>query len=506
MRLHEWAGKIRALDGTSYPGNTTVEIINKPAFEKAKGTELDYIMEVEKASFLMLCQTDILKENSRAQLAKALMRFPYNEVRAMPYDKDYAEDMFFAVEKKLSENAGECATNLHLGRSRNDMMRTVNKMLIRQKLIELHEKLNDLVEVLIALAYEHVDTLMPGYTHTQQAQPTTLAHYLSGLIHVLERDTQRVQNAINTIQLCPMGAGALTTTSFAIDRQMLCSLLGFSDVMENSYDAVCSSDFLTEPAAALGILAGNLGRFVMHLHVWSAQEYNFLKQSRAYVGISSMMPQKRNPSTVEHIRTNLSDCVGKSFTLQVINHNCEFEGNIDICVAPGMLCEVLTEACQSITLLTHICATLEVDKKTLQSRVMESFTVMTDFADLLVKKEGIDYRNAHHIASYLVDMCCTENRTLSGIDDILVKRAFFHVMQREMQISFEEVQKVLDARNSVTSHQVPGGPSEISTRHMLDGSMRTLDKNEIWIEHLKEKLTISHATLERSVLSYVELN
>lgn len=183
MRLHEWAGKIRALDGTSYPGNTTVEIINKPAFEKAKGTELDYIMEVEKASFLMLCQTDILKENSRAQLAKALMRFPYNEVRAMPYDKDYAEDMFFAVEKKLSENAGECATNLHLGRSRNDMMRTVNKMLIRQKLIELHEKLNDLVEVLIALAYEHVDTLMPGYVaSTLQYETRLVIEYLASCL------------------------------------------------------------------------------------------------------------------------------------------------------------------------------------------------------------------------------------------------------------------------------------------------------------------------------------
>ena len=308
--LEEIRSQVTGADGETYPGKSVVDYINRPAFDASKGLALDYILEIEKTSLLMLSRQKILSEAETALLAAALCRFPADEIRAMAYDRDYAEDMFFAVERKLDELSAGRASDLHLGRSRNDMMRTVDKMLVRHQFLTLFDALTDLIETLLAMARRYSALLMPGYTHSQQAQPLTLGHYLLGLTEILFRDLERLKLEFSVVQLCPMGAGALTTTSFPIDRKLLADRLGFDGLLLNSCGAVSSSDALTGSASAVAVLCENLGRFVMQLHVWSSVEYGILRPGRAYVGISSMMPQKRNPSTLEHVRCGLSECVG----------------------------------------------------------------------------------------------------------------------------------------------------------------------------------------------------
>lgn len=486
--LDEIREEVLKADGSVYPGSSVVDYINRPSYEASKGNVLDYILDIQKASLVMLLKQKILPREGAISLATALQHFPSDELRSKAFDRDYAEDMFFAVEKKLGDVAGGSASNLHLGRSRNDMMRTVNKMQVREQFLEMCHRLTDLIEVLLAMAKQHADTLMPGYTHTQQAQPLTLGHYLLGLVEMLRRDIARLKNEFNTIQLCPMGAGALTTSSFPIDRQLLCDLLGFDHVMTNSYDAVCSGDFLTGTAAAVSVLCGDIGRFVMHLHVWSAVEYDVLKPGRAYIGISSMMPQKRNPSTLEHIRVGLSECLGKAMAVQVMNHNCQFEGNIDIVDSSVVLCELIENASRNILLLRNICATMDFDKDLLRRKTQNSFTVMTDFADFLVQREHIEYRQAHAAASKVVDICLSTGKTLRDLDEAIINDAFMTVTGRKPSFGFDEARTALDAAACAEKHDVNGGTSQRAIAEMLAEQCDEHEKDRLWLCEVDNQL------------------
>lgn len=492
------AGVIRE-DGLTYPGKSVIDYINEPAFESSKGEILDFILDIEKASLLMLRKQGILSESDAARLAEQLRVFPAEQLRAMKFDREYAEDMFFAVEKMLGDLAGGSASNLHLGRSRNDMMRTVNKMNIRARFFELCVRTEDFIEIILAMAEHYAGLLMPGYTHTQQAQPLTLGHYLLGVAEMLQRDLNRLRNEFSVIQLCPMGAGALTTTSFPIDRAVMCELLGFDQVMVNSYDAVCSSDFLTGAAAAVSVLCGDLGRFVMHLHVWSAMEYGILKPGRAYIGISSMMPQKRNPSTLEHVRAGLSECVGQAAAVTVMNHNCEFEGNIDVVDSPDVLCGLLEKAGANIDLLGRICATMDFDEDLLRRRTLGSFAVMTDFADFLVQKEHIEYRMAHAIASRAVDACLSTGRDLSGLDEAVINDAFFSVTGRRASFTYAEALSALDASVCAERHNARGGTSKKAVSDMLRDLSAAFEKDKSWLEQVRNRLDSCKALLEREI-------
>lgn len=476
--------------------------INEPAFEDSKDKTLDYILDIEKASLLMLEKQHIISTAEASKLAGQLRRFPVKELREKTFSCEYAEDMFFAVEKMLGDLAGGSASNLHLGRSRNDMMRTVNKMKIREGFVNLFQKLDEFIEIILAMAKHYAALLMPGYTHTQQAQPLTLGHYLLGLAEILQRDFDRLRHEFAIIQLCPMGAGALTTTSFPVDREMICELLGFNHVLINSYDAVCSSDFLTGSASALSVLCSDLGRFVMHLHVWSAAEYGFLQPGRAYIGISSMMPQKRNPSTLEHIRARLSECIGQAITVQVMNHNCEFEGNIDIVDSPSVLCDLCEKACQNIDLLGRICATMEFDDSILRSRLNGSFTVMTDFADFLVQREKIEYRTAHGIASRIVDLCARDNKNLQDLDEFLITEAFAGVTGHKPSFDYAEVLEILDASACAEKHNVTGGTSSRAIAEMLSLMQERYRDDHHWLENVEEQLIASKARLESSIMNF----
>ena len=237
--------------------------------------------------------------------------------------------MFFLMEKWLIQNAGECASNLHIGRSRNDIGSAQARQGIRASLLHLIESLNHLTEGILCFARAHVHTLMLAYTHTQQAQPTTLGHYFSAVAKMFERDNERLQAAYRTVNVSPMGAGAITTSGFQLNREAMCELLGFDSVMENAYDCISASDYVAEAASAVAIYALDYGRLINNLLYWSAQEYGFLKTFRLYVGISSIMPQKRNPTLFEHLRSFSSGVYGDCQKVLVMQHNSTYEDDLD---------------------------------------------------------------------------------------------------------------------------------------------------------------------------------
>ncbi|MCA1716803.1 MAG: argininosuccinate lyase, partial [Actinobacteria bacterium] len=258
---------ILAREGSSFPGATYREVVLEPAYENAKRHLLPAMLAAHKAHLIVLVEQDLMPQKDANSVARAISGLNEDEIRASSYTGEF-EDLFFHVEHLISESAGEASGNLHLGRSRNDLGVAMYRMVLRDGLLRVEESLLDLQGVLLAVASEHLETVMPAYTHTQQAQPTTLTHYLVAVHDSLARDLRRIGAAFESCNRSPLGAAALTTSGFAIDRSRLAGLLGFDGLVENSYDAIGGADYLGEAASALQLSFLGLGRFANDLLLW----------------------------------------------------------------------------------------------------------------------------------------------------------------------------------------------------------------------------------------------
>lgn len=482
--------EIYEVDGHQYPGLTLTKVYHQPHFEASRGEYLDALMQIQKADLVMLCEEGIIDREQAHKIRKAIEELDLEKIRNLPFDAEAGEDMFFYVEKELSKLAGNCASNLHLGRSRNDIGICTLKMELRQQVLALIGKVNRLQGGLIAFSQEHMHTLMPAYTHTQQAQPITLGHYFSGVVKMLERDLRRLQEAFYNLQECPLGAGAISTSGFALNRVTLQELCGFKTMMVNSYDCIAASDYITEMASAISVLMLDLGRVVHNLLVWSSEEYGFQYASRAYIGISSMMPQKRNPSGLENLHTIFSEFFGSFQTALIMTHNTNYEDVLDHPFSRYMLLPLFERLLPAIDLLHNIIVSTEIDRDRLRERAMSSFAVMTEFADMLVREERVDYRTAHHVASALVDLSQEKKLGLKQITEGHIAQAFESVTGRHLTADPAHISQSLNAQYNVDVRTVAGGPADAPMKEMLEESRKVHAKNVKWYEenvrHIKE--------------------
>ena len=261
---------------------------------------------------------------ARRPALRALEQLDVEEIRRVPYDPE-VEDLYFYIEKKLIDLCGpEDAGRIPTARSRNDVDMTMYRMVLRSHLLAVSRSLLVLRGVLVKLAWSHRASLIPAYTHQQPAQPTTLGHYLMASVEWMERDHERFQAAYRRLNRSPLGACAITTTGFPIDRYYTAELLGFEGLQLNSYGAIASVDYMTEACSALMVSMVNLGRFAQDLLLWSTAEFGYLTLSDAYVQISSIMPQKRNPVALEHVRVLASKALVQAQGVLTAVHNTPF--------------------------------------------------------------------------------------------------------------------------------------------------------------------------------------
>ena len=302
----------------------------QPAHQDAVEYLYRPMLAANRAHVVMLAQQSIISRENAAALLAALNQIEAAGLAALGYQPG-VEDLFFRVEGRLIELAGpEYGGNLQLARSRNDLGQALTRLALRPPLLALYGRLLALRRSALALARHHLETVMPGYTHTQPAQPTTFAHYLAGVLSFLERDTVRLQRAYETNNLSPLGAAAFTGTGFPIDRELTARLLGFAGVMLSSHDSIGASDHLTDIAAALTSLGINLSRLTKDLLFWATQESGALHIDDSFIQISSIMPQKRNPVVLEHLRARLSRLLGQAQTIVVQCHNIPYGDTQDI--------------------------------------------------------------------------------------------------------------------------------------------------------------------------------
>jgi argininosuccinate lyase len=445
------------------------EVVLEPAYENARRRLLPVMLASHRAHLIMLVEQDLMSRRDAGAIAKAISGLDEKEIRASPYTGDF-EDLFFHVEHLIFESAGEAAGNLHIGRSRNDLGMAMYRMVLREGLLRVEESLLDLQDVLLELAAEHLETVMPAHTHTQQAQPTTLAHYLVAVHDSLGRDLRRIEAAFENCNRSPLGAAALTTSGFAIDRDRLAGLLGFDGLVENSYDAIAGADYLGEAAAALQLSFLGLGRFVSDLLLWSTQEFGVIRVADPYVQVSSIMPQKRNPVSLEHARALLSAGVGDANTVLIMLHNTPFGDVVDTedDLQP-YLWRALETAEGLYRLVAAVAGTMEVNRELLLGRAGTGYSTVTELADALVRERGLSFRAAHAVVTAVVKLAEAEGVEGGGISPWLVDRAAEEVIGEPLGLSRDLISCSLDPARFVEIRALPGGPAPEEMSRALGG-------------------------------------
>ncbi|MEH7272898.1 argininosuccinate lyase [Neobacillus vireti] len=477
-------------EGTTFPSKTYTSIVLEPAYDEAKQQFIDSMVEIHKAHLIMLVEQGLVGKEGARKIAKAVASLDAEEIKNRIYTGEF-EDLFFEVEHALIEEAGDIAGNLHIARSRNDMGIAIYRMTLRKKLLILVEKALKLREALIELTEEHKETVMIGYTHTQQAQPTTLAHYLNAMTDMLTRDISRLQAAYKTVNRSSMGAAALTTSGFGISRERMKELLGFEEIIDNAWDAVAGADYIAETATAVQLSSLNLGRSIQDFLLWGTQEYGAFLLSAPYVQISSIMPQKRNPVSIEHMRGLLSSVAGDCQTVLLMLHNTPFGDIVD---TEDDMQPYIWKAIEKLggiyDLLTCVLLTMEVNKETLLKRAKESFANVTELADTLVRKDGLSFRQAHHVVSATVkELLQGGKTTLESLTLKILNIQSKKVVGKETVLTEEELKQCLSPKYFVQIRDLEGGPSPSRMEKTIQIRLNEQNQLASWLNEKQEHLS-----------------
>jgi argininosuccinate lyase len=437
---------------------------------------LKAVIGINQAHIIMLMEQKIIEGQEGVELLQALNKLKPN----MKLDASL-EDVHMFVEDKVIEICGlEVGGNLHIAKSRNDQVATAIRMELRENLISVMSSVVGLEEALIKLAEENIRTLFPGYTHMQPAQPVTFAHYLLSYVDCLGRDFQRLEEAYERVNLCPMGAGALATSSFPINRERVAELLGFNGVLENSIDAVSSRDFVLETLAVLAITAVDISRLVEDLILWGSSDFGLIELPDDFCSTSSIMPQKKNPDVLEVIRARMSQVLGNFVTSTATLKALPSGYNLDFQEITPRLWESLEIVESSLGMLSKLVANLKLQMNAL-TKPQFSFLAATELANMLVRKYKVPFRSAHKIVGFIVRELISKGLTLKSVTAELLNKTA-NSFGFTLNVKDEDLQEATDLLKIVESHNVMGGPSSNEVDRMLK-------TRKEWILLAKSKLS-----------------
>ncbi len=461
-------------DTSVFPDPTYRDTVLAPLFEGVKTHFADHMDTINRAHLVMLVETGILSTTDGATLAKTLDQIAQETDRdALTYTGEH-EDWFFLVEAELKSRLGDLGGALHTARSRNDMDHTQFKMALRERAEETLARMLRLAEALLAKARAERDTLIVAYTHGQPAQPSTFGHYLAAAIEVLLSDARRFDAAIAPLDLCPMGAAAITTSGFPIDRDRMADLLGFAQPKANAYGCIASVDYVTGLYSALKLPMIHLGRVVQDMAFWSAFEVGQLHVPRSLVQISSIMPQKRNPVPIEHLRHLASVAAGRCDVIVNTMHNTPFTDMND---SEGEVQQAgygaFDHAARVLDLLTAFLPACSINAKRVAKTSDAACITITELADTLVRAEGLSFRQAHEIAAHTARAVIADGAPLKQGYSAFAA-AFAKIADRASTLTEESFAEAVDARTFVNRRDRIGGPAPVALDAAFDGYADTL--------------------------------
>lgn len=397
----------------------------------------------------MLVKAKILKPEEGKQIVKGLNQVK-KEISSGKFNfKIELEDIHMNVESRLHDFIGDVAGKLHTARSRNDQVATDFKLYVRDALDATDESLKRLQQILIKRAEEHFDTIMPGFTHLQTAQPVTFGHHLMAYVEMFGRDRGRVKDARKRMNECPLGSAALAGTSFPLDRKATAKALDFDAPTANSIDAVSDRDFAIEFLSAASVISMHLSRFAEEIVIWSSSQFNFIKLSDSFTSGSSIMPQKRNPDAAELVRAKSGRIYSSLFTLLTVMKGLSLTYSKDMQEDKEPVFDAVENLGLCINAMTGMVKDLKVNKERMRELAGLGYSTATDLADWLVQNLGIPFRKCHSISGKIVKLAEERKCTLEQIP-------LQDMQQIEPKIT-EGIFSVLSVENSVKSRTSYGG-------------------------------------------------
>ncbi len=466
-------------------------------FEDAKALLLSPMMAINYAHLVMLASQGIVSPRDARALREALDGISQDEIRRVAYDGTY-EDLFCYVERLVLQACGDdVAGRLHTARSRNDIDMTMYRIYQRELVLGLIAGTFALRRSLLALIDRHRDTVLVLHTHTQRAQPSTVAHYLLAVVEQLERDTTRLAAAFASTNRNPLGACAITGTGFPIDRSLTSSLLGFSGPTGNTYGSIATVDYLLESTSAAAVLLTGNGRFVQDMLLWSTGEFGYLRLGDGYVQGSSIMPQKRNPVALEHARAIGSKALGQAQAIVLAAHNTPFGDIVDTedDLQP-LVFAMFRDATRTVNLVAAAMSSAEFDAAKLEARAGDGWSTLTELADTLVRDHDLPFRKAHAIAAHFVG---GRQRDPDRRFADLLTDASTEVLGHALSYTEEQLARILSPRHFVEIRKTFGGPAPDETARAAKVSRQQLDADEAWLAAATDALVKAEQTLaERS--------
>ena len=362
-----------------------------------------------------------------------------------------AEDIHMNIETILIERIGDVGKRLHTGRSRNDQVALDLRMYLKEEITEIKGLIKKLLSVLNKTAKENIDTIMPGYTHLQNAQPVTFAHHLLAYTEMFKRDYDRLSDCYKRTNVMPLGAGALASTTYPLNRELVCESLGFDSITLNSMDSVSDRDFSAELLYCLSMVMMHLSRFCEEIILWSNQQFKFIELSDAYSTGSSIMPQKKNPDMAELIRGKTGRVYGDLMGFLTVMKGLPLAYNKDMQEDKESVFDAVDTVKMCMPVFTAMIETMKINRENMRTAARGGFMNATDAADWLVK-QGVPFRDAHAVIGRMV-LYCVENS--KALEDLSIEE-----MKKFSEVFDESVFDAISLEKCVEARKVDGGPSK----------------------------------------------
>ena len=456
-----WEGRFKkALDSKVNDFNSSISFDQRMYREDITGS---------MAHAAMLGRQGIISKDDSEIIIKTLGDILADiESGSLAFDPE-AEDIHMFIEAELTSRIGDAGKRLHTARSRNDQVALDTRMYVRTHLAEIKEAVLNLIAAIEKTAEDHLETVMPGYTHLQRAQPVTFAHYIMAYAQMLMRDVTRIEDALIRMNYLPLGSGALATTTYNIDRESVAEALGFDGVMQNSIDGVSDRDFCLESAAALSILMTHMSRFSEEIILWCSSEYGFIELDDAFSTGSSIMPQKKNPDIAELVRGKCGRVYGSLITLLTVMKGLPLAYNKDMQEDKEAIFDALDNVKLCVEIFTQMFATMTVRVQALRRAASKGFINATDCADYLVKN-GLPFRDAYKITGQIIAYCIDNDKTLETLT-LDEYKSFCPTFD-------DGVYEAVDLMNCVNGRKVTGGPASEAVKKQLELCLEFLDKRK----------------------------
>lgn len=413
----------------------------------------------------MLASSGILTNDEQQTIEQALLTILEEMNQGLLQIDPSAEDIHMFIEALLTERIGPAGKKLHTARSRNDQVATDLRLYLLNQSTKINNAIVELIDVTLEICDENLDSIMPGYTHLQRAQPVTLAHHLMAYVHMLLRDLDRLKDWQKRSSASPLGAGALATTTYPINRQMTADLMGFQTLATNSLDAVSDRDFVVELASTLALFMVHLSRWSEEIIIWASREFAFITLDDAYSTGSSIMPQKKNPDVAELTRGKSARTIANLNTLLIMLKGLPLAYNKDMQEDKEAIFDSIDTVLLCLPAFTGMLKTAKWDKQRMINACYDGYLNATDLADYIVGK-NIPFRDAHHIAGELVKEAVARGIRL---DEYTLEE-----YQAKCPLIERDIYHKLDLHEMVENRQVTGGPAPTAVSADIEAVRQTL--------------------------------